>query len=93
MTELPTVPPATWQLDAACVGMPPELWAPHGIAGKLDYGDGRRICVTRCSVRDACLQFAEDEHLEYAMYGGLTPDERLERRREQRRARRRVQAS
>jgi WhiB family redox-sensing transcriptional regulator len=49
--------------------------------GKVAYKLARAVCEL-CPVADACLEFALQNQIEDGMWGGLTPDEREQVRRE-----------
>lgn len=71
-----------WKLEANCLGTDPDLFhEPEKIIGrKRSRGSGRitqakRVCAA-CPVRVQCLEYALEIEDEYAIMGGLTPDER-----------------
>ena len=68
----PDVDKPRWWEQAACRGMPTDLFFPHG----NDYEPGKLICA-KCTVRDECLEnelsFDMSNH---GLFGGLTPAER-----------------
>lgn len=77
-----------WREDALCVQTDPDLWfADKGDSGA--YAHAKAICE-RCPVRQECL----DEHMaaqvtgygDYGVWGGTTPKEREQLRRDQKEA-------
>ena len=71
-----------WTLDAACHGLPTELFFTPDNAGQGDgwYVSGKTICAI-CPVRQECLDAAMDEERNHVTYryglrGGMTPAER-----------------
>lgn len=60
--------------DRACLGTDPEAFFPH-YASDAAEAPAKDICQ-RCSVREACLNFAIETQQKYGIWGGLTPDER-----------------
>lgn len=69
--------PGPWVLDAACVGIDPELWFPEKGG---DPTDARRICAG-CPVRLDCLDYALtverwDGETAHGVWGGLSGMER-----------------
>jgi WhiB family redox-sensing transcriptional regulator len=68
-----TDPDPTWRQHAMCAVYP-----------SLDWFNGRHtkhtknICLTECTVREECLNFALRNELEWGVFGGLTADERKE---------------
>ncbi len=75
----------TWTEHAACRDADGDIFFP---IGGQDYREARDYC-SRCPVRDECLDVqmrweavhANHSGMRAGMYGGLTPDERLSRRR------------
>lgn len=71
----------TWHGEAACVGLPEQLFFPargevEGAGGP--YVKARRVCAG-CAVRGECLDaaLAEERHdRAIGFRGGLTPSER-----------------
>jgi hypothetical protein len=94
-TRLPrrpaTIVPADtgdWRDDAACRVHPePDLWHPVSTRApdRKRTEEAKRVCLTRCAVREQCLQYALDERLDEGVWGGLSEQERrrLHRRRVQ----------
>lgn len=75
--------PATdWREDAACRTEEPELFFASAFtaAGARDVEQAKAIC-RRCPSVTACLTFAFDNHIGDGIYGGLTENERRNRRR------------
>jgi WhiB family redox-sensing transcriptional regulator len=70
----------SWQDDAACQGMDPNVFFPDP-----DYDDNEQItmkilvakhCCDRCKVRSACLDFALRTKTTDGIFGGLMAAER-----------------
>ena len=63
---------ASWEADALCRQVDPELWFP----GEGDNPrNAKRICA-RCPVRDACLEYALTHDERFGVWGGLSGRER-----------------
>lgn len=60
----------TWQQDAACRGVTPDVFFPDE-----DPAAAKAICET-CPVRLHCLAFALQQNERYGIWGGLTEKER-----------------
>ncbi|GHB15427.1 hypothetical protein GCM10018777_56860 [Streptomyces albogriseolus] len=86
-TSLPRTPatlvPADsgdWRDDAACRVHPePDLWHPASTRGKAhqwQVAEAKQVCLTRCAVREQCLQYALDQRLDEGVWGGLSEQER-----------------
>lgn len=73
----------TWRDFAACQGAPLDLFYLYDgerySAARQRLERGRRICA-RCPVRDRCQEEAYEIDDRYGLLGGLTPDERDEKR-------------
>jgi WhiB family redox-sensing transcriptional regulator len=70
----------TWRADAACQGATAGHFYPPATAESREdrqarEGAARELCG-RCSVRDACLQYALYVAEPYGIWGGLTEAER-----------------
>lgn len=63
-----------WTAEAICAQIGNwDLWFPDkGESSK----DARRICVTACPVRAACLRFAMEEDVREGIFGGFSPRDR-----------------
>jgi WhiB family redox-sensing transcriptional regulator len=76
-----------WMEDAACRGKGPDRWFPaqrgetRRGAGRRAFAKARAVCAL-CPVRVDCLAYAEKLGEEHGMWGGLTPDERHQRRKD-----------
>ena len=71
-TATPDPQDASWESDAICRQVDPELWFP----GEGDNPrDAKRICA-RCPVRDACLEYALAHDERFGVWGGLSGRER-----------------
>lgn len=68
-----------WMGDAACRGKDPELF--FETEAGATYHEARAICA-ECPASDACLDFGLD--LDFGMWGGTSPKERRQLRRERR---------
>ena len=80
MTAL--IRPPEWVEDAACARVDADLWYPEKGAVSPE---AKRICKTRCRVREQCETWALDNHEQYGIWGGLSTPER-QRLRKQREA-------
>lgn len=60
-----------WE-DAACAGLPGDMWFPS--KGE-SANDGKAICAY-CMIRMACLQYAVDNEIIDGTWGGLSQQER-----------------
>jgi hypothetical protein len=72
-----------WQNQALCAETDPELF--FGCTGFGGYAAARRICAA-CEVTAECLAFAlatDETGYEHGVYGGRTPQERRELKRQQ----------
>ena len=66
-----------WRQRAACTGLDTEIFFPVSDA---DAGPAKAVCET-CPVRDQCLEWSLATRQEDGVWGGLTDNERLRRRR------------
>ena len=66
-----------WHDDALCAETGPELFFPE--EGE-SYEDAKTIC-RRCPVQDECLDYALRHSIEFGVWGGTTPYERRQLRR------------
>lgn len=67
-----------WREYAECKGVDPNVFVPNegrGLNGRTTYAKARDYCK-RCTVVNECLLFALTEHMEFGMFGGATPRER-----------------
>jgi len=87
MTEYAAV---GWRAAGACASIDPDLFFPISMTGKAaeQIARARRVRAG-CRVRRECLDFALDTGETEGIWGGTTPDERIQVRR-QRNERRRV---
>ena len=67
-------PEDAWLLRARCRDLPPAIFFPSDGAG---VEVARRYCA-ECEVREACLAYALDNHIEHGVWGGAS--ERARRR-------------
>jgi len=72
-----------WMRDAACLEHPLELFFVEGRGNhhKAQIAKAKAVCAG-CHVREECLAYAFRESLEYGIYGGLSPNERIRLRRQ-----------
>lgn len=73
----------SWRDRAACRGCRSDLFFPDK-GGEKAFDQGKKICGA-CGVRRQCLELAEAfAHFgdRYGLFGGLTPNERKQRRRD-----------
>lgn len=66
---------SSWRARAACRGLDTNLFFPER-GDNSTLKEARALCAT-CPVREECLAVADPI---FGLWGGLTPDERLERR-------------
>ncbi len=75
----------SWRMKASCRGLPTNIFFPEFAAEVQDpYGDARAICAT-CPVIEDCLKLSDSFASggdRSGMFGGLTPVERRNRRRQ-----------
>jgi WhiB family redox-sensing transcriptional regulator len=62
----------SWRTKAACHGLDPEIFHP---ADDEDAGPAKAVCA-RCSVQEACLEFALGRREKEGVWGGCTERER-----------------
>ena len=62
-----------WRSEALCVGMPTELFFP----GRGKKPEGAELC-RRCPVRVPCARdgLEQPSHLDFGIWGGMTPRDR-----------------
>lgn len=61
-----------WVEHARCRGLDPEQFFVRGIA---QARPALQVCQ-RCQVKDACLQYALDNDIDFGVWGGLTERQR-----------------
>lgn len=66
-----------WRLDAACLGMDLDLFFPES---EKESGAAKAVCCF-CPVMQVCLVYALSNHINFGVWGGLTPRERKRLRR------------
>jgi transcription factor WhiB len=72
VTPVPLAGP--WYKSGACRDHGnPDLWFPRKAQ---DAWKAITICNRVCPVKDECLQYALDEHIEYGVWGGSTEEAR-----------------
>lgn len=70
-----------WRILAACWSADPDLFFPVSSTGKsLEQVDEAKAVCACCLVRRQCLAFALRTRQAHGIWGGLTPEERAERR-------------
>lgn len=72
------IDPGRWQLQAACRGMPTDLFVPDGHGNRATTARAKAVCAS-CPVRAECLAYAlAGDRLTGAagVFGGLTAKER-----------------
>lgn len=67
----------SWRDDALCAEVPGDLWFPE--KGEPAW-IAKRICGM-CPVSEECLEYALRANERYGIYGGLSPKERQELKR------------
>jgi len=72
-----------WMRDAACLEHPLELFFVEGRGNHHveQIAKAKKVCAG-CHVREECLAYAFRESLEYGIFGGLSPNERIKLRRQ-----------
>lgn len=84
---------ADWRSASACRHANPDLFFPAATAASRraeQIAEAKAICAG-CPVRSRCLEFAQVNELNFGIWGGTTPEDRMRaRRRAQRAARARV---
>lgn len=76
--DLPVAP--TWMTHAACAGMHPETFYPHGRRRRppdLDAINAAFAICARCPVRTECLEHAITHREDHGIWGGMTARQRL----------------
>ena len=73
---------ADWSTRALCIEEDPETFFPHsdGIRSAGQIARARSICA-ECPVQTKCLSFALRANVEYGIWAGTTPRERVRMRR------------
>lgn len=75
------VTPMPWEGDAACKGVPSDVFFPHTNSdhpqGLAAYNQARLMCG-ECTVQEECLEWALENDERFGMWGGLSPTERNE---------------
>jgi WhiB family transcriptional regulator, redox-sensing transcriptional regulator len=76
-----------WLPDARCISEDPELFFPVGTTRPAlqQIARAKAVCG-RCSVREACLEWALTTCQDAGVWGGLDEEERRDIRRARRRA-------
>ncbi len=67
----------SWQVDANCVGVDPDIFFPERGASTKE---AKSIC-TACQVRENCLEYALDNGEKFGIWGGTSERERRRLRR------------
>ena len=61
-----------WTDQARCRGTDPDQFF---VRGSAQARQAIKVC-SRCTVRDACLQYAIDNEVDFGVWGGLTERQR-----------------
>lgn len=69
---------ATWQIEANCLGVDPDLFFPERGASTKE---AKAVC-RGCVVREECLEFALQNGEKFGIWGGLSERERRRIRRQ-----------
>ena len=69
---------ASWQLEANCLGVDPDLFFPERGASTKE---AKAVCKG-CVVREDCLEFALPNGEKFGIWGGLSERERRRSRRQ-----------
>jgi WhiB family redox-sensing transcriptional regulator len=82
--QLPPAGPLSWMNDAACKGMPLDVFfgadGERGPSRERRERKAKRVC-DGCPVRDACRDFAILKPAPFGTWGGMGEDERAKERR------------
>ena len=70
-------PERTWQRQANCMGVDPDLFFPERGASTKEAKEVCRACV----VREDCLEYALDNGEKFGIWGGMSERERRRLRR------------
>jgi WhiB family transcriptional regulator, redox-sensing transcriptional regulator len=72
----------TWRDAATCIDTDTEFFFPAGVTGAaLDQAERAKAVCASCPVREQCLDWALATGQDPGIWGGLTEDERRQRRR------------
>lgn len=73
---------ARWKLDGLCNEYDADLMWPVGTTGPAEaqIQQAKAVCA-QCPIAARCLEFANQNHEYYGIWGGLTEEERRELRR------------
>lgn len=73
----------TWREDAACRGMDVDLFFGPEVesarAHKMRVASAKTVCMS-CPVRVQCLDYANEIQEAFGVWGGLTTEERMDRK-------------
>jgi len=72
-----TIANERWRWYSACEGMSLDLFFPDTERGA---SEAKQVCDT-CCVRAICLIYALSNHINWGIWGGMTPRERKRHRR------------
>ena len=78
---------ADWRVKAACRPLDSAIFFPDRTAYRNNDVAGAKAVCRRCPVREECLEVAMDGREKIGIWGGLTPLERANLHRRQRRSR------
>jgi WhiB family transcriptional regulator, redox-sensing transcriptional regulator len=72
-----------WRASGACLHADPDLFFPISSAGRAlsQIAEAKAICA-RCPVVRECLEFAQANAPIHGIWGGTTPEERQQARRD-----------
>lgn len=81
-----TYTPQPWMRKAACTTVNPEIFFPGSNPASSKAAFAIAVC-NACPVINECLTYALNERIEEGIFGGLTPQQRHNLRRRNRRRR------
>lgn len=67
-----------WRTEAACVGMPSDLFFPRDGVGR---GLEAKLICAGCPVTEECMEFAFAARVDLGIWGGLNRNELVRERR------------
>jgi WhiB family redox-sensing transcriptional regulator len=73
IVELPREQDADWREDAICAQVDLSAFFPE--KGE-NSAEAKQLCITRCSVREQCLELAIVNNERFGIWGGLSTKER-----------------
>lgn len=69
-------PELTWQNNANCLGVDPEVFGMGALDGIGNIEEAKRFCGA-CAVRKECLGYALMTNQKWGTWGGYTTEERV----------------